>query len=85
MRSPLPPAKIIAPYHLDTHDAAIVAYYSDGGIDYAEVEVHMNGDPPPGTYRFSLAENGMTISIIRGMSSVCFDTKHFWGVMGSHP
>ena len=78
-------AKKIALYHLDTSDAAIVAYYSDGGVDYAEVEVHVNGRLPPGTYRFSLAENGMTISFSQGISLVCFDTKHFWGVMGSHP
>ena len=76
------PAKKIALYHLDTCDAAIVAYYSDGGVDYAEVEVHVNGGLPPGTYRFSLAENGMTISFSRGISAVCFDTKRFRGVMG---
>ena len=53
-----------------------------GGVDYAEVEVHVNGGLPPGTYRFSLAENGMRISFSRGISAVCFDTRRFWGVMG---
>ncbi len=56
------PAKKIALCHLDTRDAAIVAYYSDGGVDYTEVEVHVNGGLPPGTYRFSLTKNGMMIS-----------------------
>jgi hypothetical protein len=46
-----PPAKKIALYHLDMRDVAIV-----------EVEVHVNGGLPPGSYRFSLAENGMMIS-----------------------
>jgi hypothetical protein len=54
-------------------NAAIVAYYSYRGVDYAEVEVHMNGGLPPSTYRFSLAGNGMTISFLRGISAVCFD------------
>ena len=38
--------------------------------------------PPPGTYRFSLAENGMTILFSRGISAMCFDTRRFQGVMG---
>ncbi len=37
---------------------------------------------PPGTYRFSLAEKGMTILLSRGISAVCFDTRRFRGVMG---
>ncbi len=41
------PAKKFALYHLDRSDAAIVAYYSDGGVDYAKVEVHVNGGLPP--------------------------------------
>ncbi len=43
----------------------------------------MNGRLPPGTYHFSLAKNGMTILFSRGISTVCFDTHQFWGVMGS--
>ncbi len=74
-----PPTKKIALYHLDMRDAAIVAYYSDGGVDYAKVEVHVNGGLPPGTYRFSLAKNGMTISFLRGIGAMCFETRQFWG------
>ena len=77
-----PPAKKISLYHLDTRDAAIVAYYSNWEVDYAKVEVHVNGGLPPGTYRYSLAENGMTISFSRGISAVCFDMRRFRGAMG---
>jgi hypothetical protein len=51
-----PPAKKNALYHLDTRDVAIVAYYSNGGVDYAEVEVHVNDGLIPGTYHFRSRE-----------------------------
>ncbi len=53
------PAKIML-YHLNSNPA-IFTYYSDKGVDYAEVELHVNGALPPGTYRFALARDGMTI------------------------
>jgi hypothetical protein len=34
---------------------------------------------PPRHLPLFLAKNGMTISFSRGISSVCFDTRHFGG------
>ena len=62
------PAKIFL-FHLDMRDAAMIAYYSDEGVDYAEVEMHVTGAVPPGTYRFALAEDGMSISWQRGIDN----------------
>jgi hypothetical protein len=75
------PAKIVL-FHLDMRDAAMIAYYSDGGVDYAEVEMHVTGAVPPGTYRFALAEDGMSISWQRGIDKRCLDKGRFKGVMG---
>jgi hypothetical protein len=37
-----PPAvkKIPKPFHLDAHNGGIVAYYNEGGTDFAEVAMH---------------------------------------------
>ena len=42
----------------------------------------MNGKLPPGTYRFALAEDRMTISFLQGISKLCFgfDKRQFEGV-----
>ena len=63
-------------------DAAMIAYYSDEGVDYAEVEMHVTGAVPPGTYRFALAEDGMSITWQRGIDKRCLDKERFKGVMG---
>ncbi len=60
--SPAAKSHTIALYSLDVHDAAVIAYYNNEGIDYAKVEVHINGMIPPGTSHFSLAEDGMLVS-----------------------
>jgi hypothetical protein len=61
---PPPAAKksTIALYSLDVRNAAIIAYYNDEGINYAKVEVHVNGVIPPGTSCFLLAKDGMLVS-----------------------
>ena len=43
----------------------------------------MNGALPPGTYRFALAEDRMTISFSQGTSEICFDKGWLRGVMGT--
>jgi hypothetical protein len=76
-----PPPQKIALFSLDTRDAAIVAYYNDEGVDYAEVEIHVNGVVPLGTYRFALAEDGMSITWQRGIDKVCLNKDRLRGVM----
>ena len=43
----------------------------------------MLSPPAPGTYRFALAEDGMTISFSQGTSEICFDEGRLRGVMGA--
>jgi hypothetical protein len=45
----------------------------------------VNGKLPPGTYRFALAEDRMTISFLQGISKLCFgfDKRQFEGVMAT--
>jgi hypothetical protein len=35
--------KIPKPFHLDVHDGGILAYYNEGGTDFVEVAMHVNG------------------------------------------
>jgi hypothetical protein len=68
-------------YSLDVRDAAIVVYYNDKGVDYAEVKVHVNGVIPLGTSCFSLAKDGMSVSWQRAMDWRCFSKEHLKVVM----
>ncbi len=63
----------IALYSLDVHDAAVIAYYNDEEIAYAEVKVHVNGVIPPGMSYFVLAEDGMSVSwkLLKGAPPWC--------------
>ncbi len=59
--APAPPVMKIALYHIDTCDTSIVAYYEEDDLSYAKAAVHVNEVIPEGTYRFSLALDGMSI------------------------
>jgi hypothetical protein len=80
---PPPAAKksTIALYSLDVHNAAIITYYNDEGIDYAEVKVYVNGVIPPGKSHFLLAEDRMSVSWQRAVDWRCFLKEHLCGVM----
>ena len=56
------PAKKIALYYLDTRNTSVVAYYQDDGVGYAKVALYVNGVVPKGTYRFTVAKDGMSVS-----------------------
>jgi hypothetical protein len=75
------PAKKIALYYLDTRNTSVVAYYQDDGVGYAEVALYINGMVPKGTYRFTVAEDGMLVSWQRVIHKRCFDKKLLQGIM----
>ena len=54
-------AKKIMLYYLDTRDTSVVTYYQDNGVGYAKVALYVNGVVPKGTYRFTVAEDGMSV------------------------
>ncbi len=62
-------------------DAVIVAYYNNKGVDYAKVEVHINGVIPSGTSCLLLAKDGMSVSWQQAMDWRCFSKEHLRGLM----
>ena len=79
---PLPTVKkITKPFHLDVHDGGIVAYYNEGGTDFAEVAMHVNGVLPKGACRMRLAEDGMSVTWQRSILQVCFAKEHLRAIM----
>jgi hypothetical protein len=79
---PLPAVKKIPkPFHLDVHDGGIVAYYNEGGTDFAEVAMHVNGVLPKGACRMRLAEDGMSVTWQRSILQVCFGKEHLRAIM----
>jgi hypothetical protein len=79
---PLPAVKKIPkPFHLDVHDGGIVAYYNEGGTDFAEVAMHVNGVLPKGACRMRLAEDGMSVTWQRSILQVCFAKEHLRAIM----
>ena len=75
------PAKKIALYSIDTRDTYAVAYYEQDDISYAEVAVYVNGVVPEGTYRFTVALDGMSIMWERATHKRVFDKKLLQGLM----
>ena len=59
-----PPAmkKAVKPFYLDVHDGYVVSYYAEGGLDYAEVVVHVNGVLATNGCRFKLHPDGMAVT-----------------------
>ena len=79
---PLPAVKKIPkPFHLNVHDGGIVAYYNEGGTDFAEVAMHVNGVLPKGACRMRLADDGMSVTWQRSILQVCFAKEHLRAIM----
>lgn len=80
-----PPAvknKAIKPFFLDVHDGYVVSYYAEGGLDYAEVVVHVNGVIAPNACRFKLHPDGMAVTWTRAIHQICFAKEHLRAIMG---
>jgi hypothetical protein len=59
----------------------LIAYYEQDDISYAEVAVYVNGVVPKGTYRFTVALDGMSITWERATHKRVFDKKLLQGIM----
>lgn len=71
------------PFLLDAHDGYVVAYYTEDGLNYAEVEVIVNGVLPANGYRFEVRPDGMAVTWMRSFHRVCFSKDHLQATMGS--
>ena len=79
---PLPAVKKIPkPFHLDVHNGGIVAYYNEGGTDFAEVAMYVNCVLPKGACRMRLAKDGMSVTWQRSILQVCFAKEHLRAIM----
>ena len=78
---PPPATKKLVLYFLDACNVAIITYYKDAAVDYAEVEVHINGVVPEGSCKFTVAVDGMSISWQRTTDKICFASEHLKAVM----
>ena len=79
-----PPAskKTIKPFFLDVHDGYVVSYYAEGGLDYAEVVVHVNGVLATNACRFEVHPDSMAITWMRAIHQICFAKEHLRAIMG---
>ena len=74
--------KVEKPFLLDAHDGYVVAYFTEDGLDFAEVEVIVNGVLPEGGYRFEVRPDGMAVTWMRAFHRVCFSKDHLRATMG---
>ncbi len=61
MPPPATKTKPLVPYSANVRGVAIVSYYNDTVIDYAEVKIHVNGVVPKGSCKFAVAADCMSI------------------------
>jgi len=71
------------PYLLDIHDGYVVVYYTEDGLDYAEVEIIVQGVLPANGYRFEVRPDGMAVTWMRAFHRACFSKDHLRHTMGS--
>jgi hypothetical protein len=62
-------------------DTSVVAYYQDDGVGYTEVALYINSVVPKGTYHFTVAKDGMSVTWQRTIHKRCFDKKLLQGIM----
>ena len=75
--------RIEKPFLLDVNDGFVVVYYTEDGLDYAEVEIIVNGVLPKNGYRFDVLPDGMAITWMRAFHRVCFTKDHLRATMGA--
>ena len=71
------------PFLLDVHDGYVVVYYTEDGLDYAEVEIIVQGVLPANGYRFEVRPDGMAVTWMRAFHRVCYTKDHLRHTMGS--
>jgi hypothetical protein len=75
-----PPPK---PLYLDVHDVGVIAFYNEDGVDYTEVEMHVNGVLAKGGCQMKLREDGVgkAFFLKHAVHQVCFAKEHLrWAI-----
>ncbi len=83
---PPPPAAAAAPaatsFSIDATDPITVHYYADGAYDYADVVFRVNGTMEKSEYQVRVAEDGLSVSFVRAISSMSYDKRILKKIMG---
>ena len=85
---PPPPAAAAAPaaatsFSIDAEDPITVSDYAVGAYDYADVVFRINGTMQKSEYQVRVAEDGLSVSFVRAISSRSFDKKILRKIMGT--
>jgi hypothetical protein len=86
---PPPPATAAAAaatatsFSIDAEDPITVSDYAVGAYDYADVVFRINGTMQKSEYQVRVAEDGLSVSFVRAISSKSFDKKILGKIMGA--
>ena len=86
---PPPPAAAAAAaatatsFSIDAEDPITVSDYAVGAYDYADVVFRINGTMQKSEYQVRVAEDGLSVSFVRAISSKSFDKKILGKIMGA--
>ena len=58
--------------------------YSEGALDYFFIEFHVNGVLPEDGYKFTFAEDGMSVKFKRAIRKGCYDKRHLRAMIGNN-
>ncbi len=78
---PPPPAAAAAAaaaatsFSIDATDPLTASYYALGPYDYADVVFRVNGTMEKNEYQVRVAEDGLSVSFVRSISSLSFDKR----------
>ena len=78
---PPPATTKLIPYFINVQDVAVVTYYNDVVVDYAEVKVHVNCVVSKGSCKFTVAADGMSISWQHATDKIYFAGEHLKAIM----
>jgi hypothetical protein len=83
---PPPPAAAAAAaatsFSIDATDPITAYYYAEGAYDYADVVFRVNGTMHKSEYQVRVAEDGLSVSFLRAISSLSFDKRILKKIMG---
>ena len=87
-KPPPPAAAAAAPaaatsFSIDAEDPITVSDYAVGAYDYADVVFRINGTMQKSEYQVRVAEDGLSVSFVRAISSKSFDKKILGKIMGA--
>ena len=86
-KPPPPAAAAAAPaaatsFSVDAEDPITVSDYAVGAYNYADVVFRINGTMQKCEYQVRVAEDGLSVSFLRAISSLSFDKKILRKIMG---